>query len=155
MSSNPSETSAGSSATLQQGFLRQQPLYVNLLDDLGSGDFFIIDGDSLLLDALSSLCRDASHGIQMLQLCYLVESFLDSLQKCLNARFCFVFFQQHMRFWQQSPSYSLARCVLQRHLQFALHQTVHTKFACWDSQDWLQYAKQVCEQPLSTFTSPS
>ncbi|KAL3133315.1 putative ATP-dependent RNA helicase ddx60 [Trebouxia sp. C0009 RCD-2024] len=88
MSGNPPDTVAGcldgssaSNRTAQQAFLKQRPLYVNLLDDLGSGDFFVIDGDSLLLDALASLCRDACHGMQMLQLSYLVESFLDSLQK--------------------------------------------------------------------------
>ena len=155
MLSNPSDIVAGcldiasaSNATVRQAFLRQRPLYVNLLDDLGSGDFFIIEGDSLLLDALASLCRDPSHGVQMLQLFYLIESFLDSLQKCLNSNFCFVFFQQHKSFWQQSPCYSLARSALQSHLQCTLPQTVHTKFACWDSGDWLQYVKQVRKQLL-------
>ena len=159
MSANPADDISGrlhpsidSRSHLEQAFLSQRPLYVNLLDDLGSGDFFIIDGDALLLDSLASLCRDASHGVQMLQLCYLVERFLDSLQKCLNSRFCFVFFQQHKEFWQQIPSYSLARCVLQNHLQCALGQTVHTDFACWHSLDWLQYVKQVCKQMLLTLS---
>ena len=128
---------------LHQAFLRQRPLYVNLLDDLGTCDFYVIDGDSLLFDCLGSCHSDATHGVQMLQLIYLVEKFLHGLQNCLNSRFCFVFFRKHNSFWQHAPSYRLARCVLQAHLQQALGQTVHTAFDSWYSQKWLQYIKQV------------
>ena len=144
----PSCSSDSSSPVLQRTFLSQRPFYVNLLDDLGAGDFFVIDGDALLLDSLSSVFRDARHGLQMLQLFYLVESFLDSLQNCLNSKFCFVFFQQYKQFWHQSPSYSLARHVLQHHLKYVLGQTVHTDFICWHSQGWLQYVEQVASHQL-------
>lgn len=146
-----SRSNNSSSSLLQKAFLSQRPFYVNLLDDLGAGDFFVIDGDALLLDSLSCLCRDARHGLQMLQLFYLVENFLHSLQKCLNSKFCFVFFQQHKNFWHQSPSYSLARQVLQHHMKHALGQTVHTDFTCWHSQNWLQYVEQVGRSPCSNF----
>ena len=132
-----------SSSILQTSFRPQRPFYVNLLDDLGAGDFFVIDGDALLLDSLCCVCRDSRHGLQMLQLFYLVESFLDSLRNCLNSKFCFVFFKHHKKFWHQSPSYSLARHVLQQHLKYALGQIVHTDFPSWHSQEWLQYVDQV------------
>lgn len=161
MSAEPFATETGrlcssnsSSSILQRTFRPQRPSYVNLLDDLGAGDFFVIDGDALLLDSLSCVCRDARHGLQMLQLLYLVESFLDSLQSCLNSKFCFVFFQQQKTFWHQSPSYSLARHVLQQHLKHALGQTVHTDFTCWDSQGWLQYVEQVASHHLQARFCP-
>ncbi len=81
----------------------------------------------------------------MLQLCYLVENFVNSLQKCRNARFCLVFFQEHERLWygQQSSFLLLARAILQQHLQKVLKLTVHTEFISWTSLDWLQYVQQV------------
>ncbi len=68
-------------AKVGQAFSRQRPLYLNLLDDLGSLDFFAVDGDSLILDCLSSPITDLHHGGQMLQLCYLVENFCEQPAK--------------------------------------------------------------------------
>ena len=135
-------------ATLQTAFSRQRPLYVNLLDDLGSSDSFVIDGDSLLLDCLGSLATDQSHGGQMLHLCYLAESFLISLSNCMNARFGIVFFHEHKRLWHghQTSFLLLARQVLQQHLQQNLKLTVHNEFASWSSPRWLQYVKEVTHQ---------
>lgn len=128
-----------------QAFSRQRPLYLNLLDDLGSLDFFVVDGDSLILDCLSSPITDLRHGGQMLQLCYLVENFVNSLRNCMNARFCFVFFQEHERLWygQQNSFLLLARAILQQHLQKVLKLTAHTEFISWTSLDWLQFVQQV------------
>lgn len=132
-------------AKVGQAFSRQRPLYLNLLDDLGSLDFFAVDGDSLILDCLSTPITDLHHGGQMLQLCYLVENFVNSLQNCLNARFCLVFFQEHKRLWyrQQNSFLLLARAILQQHLQKVLKLTVHTEFTSWTSLDWLQFVQQV------------
>ena len=128
---------------LSQAFLRQRPLYVNLLDDLGSSDFFVVQGDSLVLDCLSSSQIKHRHGGQMLHACYLVESFLHSLQNCLNARFCVVFFMEQQGLWQSShPFASLFHKVVKRHLHQRLKLTVHTFGGC-ASQDWLQYIWRV------------
>ncbi len=128
-----------------QAFSRQRPLYLNLLDDLGFLDSFAVDGNSLILDCLRSPVTDLRHGGQMLQLCYLVENFVNSLQNCLNARFCFVFFQEHEHLWcgQENPFLLLARAVLHQHLQKVLKLTVHTVFISWTSLDWLQFVQQV------------
>ena len=129
---------------LQKAYHRQRPLYVNLLDDLGASDFFVIDGDCLLLDCLSSFITDLTYGGQSVQLCYLVEDFLHSLQHCLNASFCIVFFQQHDRFWQghYAAYMLLMRQLLQQHLRQRLTLSVHT-FDNWSCQEWLQYVKLV------------
>ncbi len=138
-------------AKVGQAFSRQRPLYLNLLDDLGSLDFFAVDGDSLILDCLSTPITDLHHGGQMLQLCYLVENFVNSLQNCLNARFCLVFFQEHKRLWyrQQNSFLLLARAILQQHLQKVLKLTVHTEFTSWTSLDWLQFVQQVLKDLLA------
>jgi len=138
-------------AKVGQAFSRQRPLYLNLLDDLGSLDFFAVDGDSLILDCLSTPITDLHHGGQMLQLCYLVENFVNSLQNCLNARFCLVFFQEHKRLWyrQQNSFLLLARAILQQHLQKVLKLTVHTEFISWTSLDWLQFVQQVLKDLLA------
>jgi len=138
-------------AKVGQAFSRQRPLYLNLLEDLGSLDFFAVDGDSLILDCLSTPITDLHHGGQMLQLCYLVENFVNSLQNCLNARFCLVFFQEHKRLWyrQQNSFLLLARAILQQHLQKVLKLTVHTEFTSWTSLDWLQFVQQVLKDLLA------
>ncbi len=129
---------------LKEDFVKQRPLYINLLDDLGSTDFFVIDGDALLFECLTSPSIDLSHGGQPLHLFYLVEDFLHSLKACLNARFCFTFFQHHEGIWQgQDESFLLlARHILQQHLKSSLHQTVYT-FPSWHSKAWLDFVNKV------------
>lgn len=131
-------------SNLERAFNRQRPLYVNLLDDLGATDFFVIDGDCLLLDCFSSFVTESHYGCQSVQLCYLVEAFLHSLQNCLNASFCVVFFQQHDRLWQghHAAYMLLTRQLLQQHLRQRLTVTVHT-FDHWSCQEWLQYVTLV------------
>ena len=127
-------------------FAKQRPLYINLLDDLGSNDFFVIDGDSLLLECLSSPRIDVRHGGQPLHLFYLVEHFLHSLKACLNSCFCFAFFQRHESFWQgQDQSFLLlARKLLVQHLRSNLQQAVHD-FPSWQSPEWQDFVKEVID----------
>ena len=133
-----------SDVTVHAAFVQQRPLYVNLLDDLGSNDFFVIDGDSLLLECLSSPRIDVRHGGQPLHLFYLVEDFLQSLQACLNSRFCFVFYQRHESFWQaqDQPFLLLVRHLLQEHLRSTLQQTVHD-FPSWHGPEWKEFTQEV------------
>lgn len=132
------------SGAVHAAFVKQRPLCVNLLDDLGSKDFFVIDGDSLLLECLSSPRIDVRHGGQPLHLFYLVEDFLHSLQACLNSRFCFAFYQHHESFWQaQDQSFLLlVRHLLQQHLRSTLQQTVHN-FPSWQSPEWKEFIQEV------------
>ena len=136
------ETTANCSK-LSQAFLRQRPLYVNLLDDLGSTDFFMIDGDSLVMDCLSSSSTGFQHGGQTLQALYLMESFLHGLRGCLNARFCIVFFEEQQALWEVChPCMYLVRQILLQHM----HQNLELemlKFSSWTSQEWLQHVRKV------------
>ena len=127
---------------LSQAFLRQRPLYVNLLDDLGSSDFFVIEADSLVLDCLSSSRIEHQHGGQMLHACYLVESFLQRLQECLNSSFRIVFFKEQQSLWQSSyPFMRLLHQVLKQHLHQTLKIPVQNFDGC-TSQDWIQFVQQ-------------
>ena len=129
---------------LNTDFGKQRPLYVNLLDDLGSIDFFVIDGDSLLLECLSSTMLDLGHGGQPLHLFYLIEDFLQRLKACHNSQFCFAFFKEHESFWQgQHQSFPwVARHTLMQHLQSTLQQTVHD-FPSWQSTTWKTFVREV------------
>lgn len=129
---------------LRAQYLKQRPLYVNLLDDLGSVDCFVIDGDGLLMECLASPQYDLRHGGQLLHLVYLFEDFICSLNACLNARFSFVFFERNECIWKgaQHTPILLARRVLQQHLQSTLQQTVQT-FESWQDTAWAQFVAQV------------
>ena len=126
-------------------FLKQRLVYTNLLEDLGSTDFFLIDGDALLLECLGNPSGSLRYGCQMLALVYLVEDFLCSLTRCLNASFNFVWFQSHECIWQDSQQSHLllARHVLQQHLAVILQHTFH-KFESWQDSAWLDFLQQVC-----------
>lgn len=129
---------------LTQILAKQRPPYVDVLDQLGSIDFFIIDGDSLLLDCLSSCHLDLRHDGQLSHLLFLVERFFNSLENCQGSAFEVVFFKHNDLLWKAAnqPFFSLARAVLQRHLKDSLRYEVLLEYDAWWSSDWLQI-KQV------------
>ena len=138
---------------LSAEYLKQRPLYVNLLDDLGTVDCFIIDGDALLFECVTTPQFDISHGLQLLHLTYLVEDFINCLRACLNAQFSFVFFGTHTCMWRdaQHAPMLLARTVLQQHLQSTLNQTVYT-FESWLHTDWEKFLAQVLHDIVACAT---
>lgn len=138
------EAPAADDLDVQAAFVKQRPLYINVLDDLGSGDCFVVDGDCLLLQCLASPSLDLNHGGQMLHLTYLIEDFLHSLKACLNSRFNFVFFEHHAAMWsaQEQDFLLMARHILQQHLEFNLQQDVKY-FPSWHSDAWQEYVQQV------------
>ena len=148
--SNPEEAYENTAEALAADFVKQRPLYINLLDDLGSTDFFVIDGDGLLLECLASPSIDLDHGGQMLHLIYIFEDFIHKMEGCLNARFGFVFFTEHAHIWQAQEDgfLSLARHTIQQHLRLTLQQKVLT-CTSWDSQQWCSYVRKVRHSKLS------
>lgn len=130
--------------SLTEILARQRPPYSDLLDQLGAPDFFVIDGDSLLLDCLSS-SSVSKFGGQMSTLFFLLERFLHDLCACQHSTFEFVFFRRNDVWWRafNQPFFSLARTVLQQHLRQVLRYTVHQHFESWWSSDWLEFVQQV------------
>lgn len=101
------------------------PERLDLFNDVGASEIFIVEGDSLLLDLMNSDSRiDWSLGGQFLHLVYLVERFFH-LFKERTGNFRVVFFQHHRTLYLNTtvtpPSldYSklLAREMIIRHLQ--------------------------------------
>ena len=88
-------------ACVHHAYSVQRPPYLNLLDDLGTTDCFLVDGDSLLLDLLSGFQQpqDWRHSCQTLPVVFQLERFVEALSACLNAKFSFVFFKEHEALW--------------------------------------------------------
>ena len=130
---------------LTQVLARQRPPFSDLLDQLGAPDFFVIDGDSLLLDCLSRSSGNLQYGGQMSTLVFLLERFLHDLSACRGSTFEFVFSRRNDAWWRafNQSFFSLARTVLQQHLRQVLRYTVHQDFDSWWSSDWLEFVQQV------------
>eukprot|EP00891_Asterochloris_glomerata_P004914 jgi/Astpho2/4914/fgenesh1_pg.00069_%23_46_t len=123
---------------VESSFQKLRPSWMNLLDDLGSIDHFIIEGDALLLDLLSSARLDFAHGGQFLQLIWGLEQIIARLAACQNAHFKVVFFEQQRTLWQHEPSLLLARDLAEHHLRSVLHVEVLSMDSWW-SPEWRQY----------------
>ncbi|KAI8484114.1 putative ATP-dependent RNA helicase ddx60, partial [Branchiostoma belcheri] len=112
--------------------------WVSLLHDFVDSELFIIDGDSLLLELLSEVNLDWSHGGQYLHLIFLVERFLHTFHQ-LGGIFHIVFFRDMQVLWTSCPSMMLARHVIIQHLQENTAYTVTTNIPAADSDQWHQY----------------
>ncbi|XP_019643772.1 PREDICTED: probable ATP-dependent RNA helicase DDX60 isoform X1 [Branchiostoma belcheri] len=112
--------------------------WVSLLHDFVDSELFIIDGDSLLLELLSEVNLDWSHGGQYLHLIFLVERFLHTFHQ-LGGIFHIVFFRDMQVLWTSCPSMMLARHVIIQHLQENTAYTVTTNIPAADSPQWHQY----------------
>lgn len=84
-------------ACLHHAYSLQRPPYLNLLEDLGSTDCFLIDGVSLLLDHLSGFQQpqDWQHSCQTLPGIFQLERFVEALSACLNAKISSVLFKEY------------------------------------------------------------
>ena len=94
------------------------PLYVQLLEDFGVIDHYLIDGTSLLLHLLDNRRLDWQHGGQFLQLFHMLEQLLCDLKRC-NAEFKVIFFQQACRARSAAwgSSLQLAMQLMAQHLE--------------------------------------
>ncbi|NXC38386.1 DDX60 helicase, partial [Penelope pileata] len=108
--------------------------YVSLLKDFVESEFFVIDGDSLLLMFLNE-------EIQHLTLFYLVECFLyDFTQK--GAKYIIVFFKDAEQMYFMYPQFLFLRTALIEHLKHNTHATVHTEFSNCFSPKWEIFLKK-------------
>jgi len=99
---------------------------VDLIFEAGGNEFFIIEGDSLLVDMLTCPDRaiDWSHGGQFLHLLWAIEEFINTLLTC-GAKFEVVFFDSHIALWKDQPSVLCFRHLLISHLKRNTTLTVH------------------------------
>jgi len=114
---------AGTVRALAGSLSALRPQFITVLSDFGETEKFVIEGDSLLLHALSDPALDWTHP-QFLHLTFIVETFLHELVK-RGAHFCVAFFESHKAIWQGDGAKGVARALLIRHLQDCLPVT-HT-----------------------------
>ena len=113
---------------LTKVFQKVWTAYENVDD---AGQLFLVDGDSLLLDALGSPCLHRSPGAQLLQALFHVEQRLERLAQA-GRRYWVVFFDAMRALWRR-PSHVLVREAVIRHLR-AAPRTMVKQFPNWECE---------------------
>eukprot|EP00471_Norrisiella_sphaerica_P010558 CAMPEP_0184496812 /NCGR_PEP_ID=MMETSP0113_2-20130426/34938_1 /TAXON_ID=91329 /ORGANISM="Norrisiella sphaerica, Strain BC52" /LENGTH=2353 /DNA_ID=CAMNT_0026883619 /DNA_START=27 /DNA_END=7088 /DNA_ORIENTATION=+ len=116
-----------------------------------AGQPFIIDGDSLLVDALASPSIDWSYGANLVQLLYQLERRLDQLLQS-ERRFTLVFFDILKNVWRR-PSHVLAREMFIKHAPVCLENRAPVRqFDDWECKEFMYFLQGA--HPSFAMTSP-
>ncbi|XP_015423966.1 PREDICTED: probable ATP-dependent RNA helicase DDX60 [Myotis davidii] len=111
---------------------------VSLLKDFVESEFFLIDGDSLLIDCFLNV--NFKKG-QTLHFFYIVERFLhDFIQK--EAKFVLVFFKDAENLYYNYPEILALRTILIYHLEYNTDVTIHTEFSNCLTPEWEIFLKE-------------
>ncbi|KAM6076665.1 putative ATP-dependent RNA helicase DDX60 isoform 2-T2 [Chlamydotis macqueenii] len=108
--------------------------YVSLLKDFVESEFFVIDGDSLLLMFLDE-------KIQYLNFFYQIECFLQDFTE-KGAKYVIVFFKDAEQMYFPYPCFLFLRTALIEHLRHNTGTTVHTEFSNCLSSKWEIFLKK-------------
>ncbi|NXK29990.1 DDX60 helicase, partial [Piprites chloris] len=108
--------------------------YVSLLKDFVESEFFVIDGDSLLLMFIDK-------KTQYLNFFYQIECFLQDFTE-KGAKYVITFFKDAEKMFFQYPRFLLLRTALIEHLRHNTSVTVHTEFSNCLSSKWEIFLKQ-------------
>ncbi|XP_064004869.1 probable ATP-dependent RNA helicase DDX60 [Pogoniulus pusillus] len=108
--------------------------YVSLLKDFVESEFFVIDGDSLLL-------MFSDEDTQHLNFFYRVECFLQDFTE-KGAKYVIVFFKDAEQIYFPYPHFLFLRTALIEHLRHNTNITVHTEFSSCLSSKWEIFLKQ-------------
>ncbi|KAM6401302.1 putative ATP-dependent RNA helicase DDX60 isoform 2-T2 [Pluvialis apricaria] len=108
--------------------------YVSLLKDFVESEFFVIDGDSLLLMFLDS-------KTQYLNFFYQIECFLQDFTE-KGAKYVVVFFKDAEQLYFPYPHFLFLRTALIEHLRHNTGTTVHTEFSNCLSSNWEIFLKK-------------
>uniref|UniRef100_A0A8I5NA33 RNA helicase n=1 Tax=Papio anubis TaxID=9555 RepID=A0A8I5NA33_PAPAN len=112
--------------------------YSSILNDFVESNFFVIDGDSLLV---TCLCVKSFKWGQNLHFFYLVECYLVDLMRN-GGQFAVVFFKDAEYAYFDFPELLPLRTALILHLQHNTNVDVQTEFSGCLSQDWKLYLEQ-------------
>ncbi|KAM6072540.1 putative ATP-dependent RNA helicase DDX60 isoform 3-T3 [Theristicus caerulescens] len=107
--------------------------YVSLLKDFVESEFFVIDGDSLLLMFLDV-------ETQYLNFFYQIECFLQDFTE-KGAKYVIVFFKDAEQMYLPCPHFLFLRTALIEHLRHNTGTTVHTEFSHCLSSKWEIFLK--------------
>ncbi|KAM9579250.1 putative ATP-dependent RNA helicase DDX60 isoform 2-T2 [Guaruba guarouba] len=108
--------------------------YVSLLKDFVESEFFVIDGDSLLLMFLDE-------KTQYLNFFYQIECFLQDFTE-KGAKYVIAFFKDAEQMYFQYPHFLFLRTALIEHLRHNTSITVHTEFSSCLSSQWELFLKK-------------
>ncbi|XP_066488828.1 probable ATP-dependent RNA helicase DDX60 isoform X2 [Tiliqua scincoides] len=108
--------------------------YVSILNDFVESEFFVIDGDSLLL---RYLCDQEPY----LTFVYSVECFLNNFIK-KGAKFVIVFFKDIEQIYFNFPDVLFLRTLLIQHLEHNTDVILHTEFSNCLSPEWQVFLKE-------------
>ncbi|KAF1637750.1 putative ATP-dependent RNA helicase DDX60, partial [Eudyptes filholi] len=108
--------------------------YVSLLKDFVESEFFVIDGDSLLLMFLDE-------ETQYLNFFYQIECFLQDFTE-KGAKYVIVFFEDAEQMYFPYPHFLFLRTALIEHLKHNTGTTVHTEFSNCLSSKWEIFLKK-------------
>ncbi|NWQ74094.1 DDX60 helicase, partial [Columbina picui] len=107
--------------------------YVSLLKDFVESEFFVIDGDSLLLTF-------SDEETQYLNFFYQIECFLQDFTE-KGAKYIIVFFKDAEQMYFPYPHFLFLRTALIEHLRHNTGTTVHTEFSNCLSSEWEIFLK--------------
>ncbi|XP_066487732.1 probable ATP-dependent RNA helicase DDX60 isoform X2 [Tiliqua scincoides] len=108
--------------------------YVSILNDFVESEFFVIDGDSLIL---RYLCDQEPY----LTFVYSVECFLNNFIK-KGAKFVVVFFKEVEHIYFNFPDLLFLRTLLIQHLEHNTDVILHTEFSNCLSPEWQVFLKE-------------
>ncbi|NXE90679.1 DDX60 helicase, partial [Menura novaehollandiae] len=108
--------------------------YVSLLKDFVESEFFVIDGDSLLLMFIDE-------ETQYLNFFYQIECFLEDFTE-KGAKYIITFFKDAEQMYFPYPRFLFLRTALIEHLKHNTSITVHTEFSNCLSAKWEIFLKQ-------------
>ncbi|KFO79330.1 putative ATP-dependent RNA helicase DDX60, partial [Cuculus canorus] len=108
--------------------------YISLLKDFVESEFFVIDGDSLLLMFLDE-------ETQCLNFFYQIECFLQDFTE-KGAKYVIVFFKDAEQMYFSYPHFLFLRTALIEHLRHNTGTTVHTEFSNCLSSEWKIFLKK-------------
>uniref|UniRef100_A0A663DPN7 DExD/H-box helicase 60 n=1 Tax=Aquila chrysaetos chrysaetos TaxID=223781 RepID=A0A663DPN7_AQUCH len=108
--------------------------YVSLLKDFVESEFFVIDGDSLLLMFLDK-------ETQYLNFFYQIECFLQDFTE-KGAKYVIAFFKDAEQMYFPYPHFLFLRTALIEHLRHNTSTTVHTEFSSCLSSKWEIFLKK-------------
>uniref|UniRef100_A0A8B9GNU6 DExD/H-box helicase 60 n=1 Tax=Amazona collaria TaxID=241587 RepID=A0A8B9GNU6_9PSIT len=117
-----------------QEMQQESQKYVSLLKDFVESEFFVIDGDSLLLMFLDE-------KTQYLNFFYQIECFLQDFTE-KGAKYVIAFFKDAEQMYFQYPCFLFLRTALIEHLRHNTSITVHTEFSNCLSSQWELFLKK-------------
>ncbi|CAG8433434.1 1777_t:CDS:10 [Diversispora eburnea] len=122
---------------------------VDLVNEFGGSELFLIEGDCLLFDFLYDGERhlldfnEPFVGGQFLALIFLIESFMDRLKQ-RGCKFHIVFFEAQKEIWNFDPKFRIAREIVFSHLKSYQNVTKipFFNFDNWESSEFTEYLKE-------------